>query len=877
MTIVSLRAALILWLVCAAGILAGEFDRVNRAPINLPTSLAYEDYEAPVLFPTLPPLLITAMKYPRGDTNRLFVLHKPGVIYVITNLSAPTLTTFLDLTGVVDDDSERGLLGLAFHPGYTSNGLFYVFYSRLEKTSAATNTYERVARFRVDPRNPNRAQPESEAPLISQYDENFWHQGGDLEFGPDGYLYVSVGDEGGFFNSYDNAQRIDKDFFSGILRIDVDRRPGNLPPTSHPAIHPGSYLVPADNPFLNAANWPPKELVGPPDPTRIRTEFYAIGLRNPSRMYFDSLTGELFANDTGQNLSEEVDQIVAGGNYGWNFVEGSNELLPVPSVNNFRKPLLEYNHDRGLAIIDGMVYRGTTYPELSGSFVFTDYTGWIGSFKRLADGTPTPVQWIAWVPTGTALAVHPQTGEILVNGYASWDGRIHVLRRRAPDPSRTPPNKLSQTGLFADLATLKPAAGFAPYAVAVPFWSDYAEKYRWVSLAATTSTIQILSGNQWNYPVGSIWMKHFDLPLGDGPDAVRRRLETRVLYLGTQGMYGLTYRWDADQRDATLIPDSGADELIEVERDGVRRNQKWRFPGRRECLECHNPNANYVLGFTVEQLNTDMLINGQPTNQLAQFSNAGWFDSHISDIHTLPRLARLDDETWSVEGRMRSYLAVNCAYCNQPGGVNRAKWDGRLSTVLANTQLNNVPAELSIDFTRDPRVIAPGDLDRSMLYHRVANLGSSHMPPLGTAELNQPAIALLARWITNDLPVRPVYSNWATNYFPDPTVAAAQPAADPDADGESNQAEFLRGTSPLEYSTYGLLRAEVDEDGVVLRFHRTANRWFNIEWETGLRQRWHPLDAPGSEPKLSAEDETVEIHLPAEGTVRFYRLNLAEP
>src|SRR5262249_40631018 len=175
-----------------------------------------------------------------GETNRLFVIEKPGRIAVITNLTEPTRTVFLDITNRVFFEQESGLLGLAFHPQYASNGFFYVTYT-FSTNGGFDGVHIRLARFQVSPQDPNQALPDSELPLITQFDGDPWHEGGDLHFGPDGYLYASFGDGGQF--AIENVQHIDRDFFGGILRIDVDKRPGSLPPNPYRGVV-GDYAIP---------------------------------------------------------------------------------------------------------------------------------------------------------------------------------------------------------------------------------------------------------------------------------------------------------------------------------------------------------------------------------------------------------------------------------------------------------------------------------------------------------------------------------------------------------------------------------------------------------------------------------------------------------
>ena len=263
------------------------------------------------------PVVITA---PPGETNRLFIVEQAGRIRVIPDLRTPSLQTFLDLRTNTVFGGEQGMLGLAFHPDYASNGRFFVFRSVTSTTRGNTNRlHQRLSEFRVSPSNPNQTD-NGERVLLQQYDQAGNHNGGEVTFGPDGYLYVSLGDEGGANDTYLNSQKPDQDFYSAILRLDVDNRPGSLPPNPHPAneAYPNAYRVPADNPFHNLTRFLGRTLV----PSRVRTEFYSVGWRNPWRMSFDRETGELWVGDVGQDTRESIAITRPGANHGWAFREG---------------------------------------------------------------------------------------------------------------------------------------------------------------------------------------------------------------------------------------------------------------------------------------------------------------------------------------------------------------------------------------------------------------------------------------------------------------------------------------------------------------------------------------------------------------------------
>jgi glucose/arabinose dehydrogenase len=384
-------------------------QRMGPAPAdpNLP-------YRTVPAFPSLEIAQPVAMVTPPGETSRLFVVEKEGRIAVIPDLANPTREVFLDISDRVrNSGGEMGLLALAFHPDYAENRQFYVWYTSFEPGRGATGE-NRLARFTASPTNPNRADPATEQILIAQHDDAGNHNGGELQFGPDGYLYVAVGDEGRANDTLENSQRIDKDFFAGILRIDVDRRPGNVEPTPHPAMRPGTYLIPSDNPFVGATRFNN----APIDASKLRAEFWATGLRNVWRMAFDPETGQLWAGDVGQNAIEEINVITRGGNYGWNYREATIAgPRAAPAGFTHIEPIWDYPRQQGNSITGGIVYRGTRYPDLVGQYLFADYaTSRVWALRP--DGTrrvtSDRVREIARIPSVSSFAIDPATGDILV-------------------------------------------------------------------------------------------------------------------------------------------------------------------------------------------------------------------------------------------------------------------------------------------------------------------------------------------------------------------------------------------------------------------------------------------------------------------------------
>jgi glucose/arabinose dehydrogenase len=730
-----------------------------------------------------------------GETNRLFVIERGGRIAVITNLIAPDRNVFLDISGKVDTASEGGLLGLAFHPGYATNGYFYVFYRGGDDTSSVgggSGGHDILARYQASPPGANSASALTELKLIRQYDRADNHNAGDVHFGPDGCLYVSLGDEGWGPNSdpnydkdyFQNAQYIDKNFFSTILRIDVDKRPGNLTPNvPHPAVPTNAagafYSVPADNPFIGMTNFDNRAV----DPTKVRTEMYCIGLRNPWRFSFDSASGQLYCGDVGWVNREEVDIIKPGANYGWAFREGTvdgprKSLEPGTGFTN-TPPLFEYVHpsqgggtygtNTGNTVMGGVVYHGSRLSQLSGYYVFGDfsYSGSQAIWACKYDGTNiSGFQRLTTESQIVAFGIDPSNGDVLLadNG----DNLIRRLVYNTNSITGTPlPPTLADTGAFTNLLSLAdsvtplaPAPGIVRYDINVPFWSDNADKTRWFSIPNTNLNIGFSPTNNWSFPTGAVWIKHFDLEITNGVPASKRRLETRFIVKNVAGVYGVTYRWGNSLTNAALVPEEGLDEQFVIySGSSVLRTQTWHYPSRAECLTCHTTVGGGPLGFNTPQMNRGKDYGIGIANQLTALSEAGYFSNSVPDPATLLALAHATNTAASLEFRVRSYLSANCVQCHQPGGAGpqQANWDARITMPLSSQGILNGLLVNNFGDSNN-RVIKPGSLTNSILFYRVAILGADHMPPLATSIVNTQAVALLSQWITNGL-VNPPSNN----------------------------------------------------------------------------------------------------------------------
>jgi glucose/arabinose dehydrogenase len=328
-----------------------------------------------------------------GDgTNRLFVVEQAGRIKVFpNNSSATTSKTFLDITDRVTSGGETGLLGLAFHPNYETNGYFYVNYT------APSPLRTVISRFQVTS-NPDSADKNSELILLTFNQPYSNHNGGCVAFGPDGYLYIATGDGGSGGDPQNNAQNI-TNLLGKILRIDVDNPQAPL-----------NYGIPPTNPFADSTN------------TSVRKEIYAYGLRNPWRMSFDPVNGWLWAADVGQNQWEEIDVITNGGNYGWRCYEGNHTYNTSGCNGSYIFPVWEYSHSDGISVTGGYVYRGQNVSELYGKYIYGDY-GSRKVWSLLYDGVNPPTNTLITTAAGpiTSFGVDENNELHLV----SSNGRIY--------------------------------------------------------------------------------------------------------------------------------------------------------------------------------------------------------------------------------------------------------------------------------------------------------------------------------------------------------------------------------------------------------------------------------------------------------------------
>jgi len=328
------------------------------------------------------------LQFPGDGSSRLFVVQQAGAVRIVTNGSL-VATPFLDITSKVNSGGEMGLLGLAFHPQFSQNHLFYVHYDRM----SAAQVQSVIAEYHVSAGDPNVADPNSERILFT-VDQPFTnHKGGQIVFGPDGFLYIGFGDGGSGGDPQGNGQNL-QTMLGKMLCIDVNSQSAGK-----------QYAIPATNPFASGGGLP---------------EIWAYGLRNPWRFSFERGGSRLFVGDVGQDQFEEVDILEGGKNYGWNVMEGMHCFNPASgcNMNDLTMPIAEYSHSEGEAIVGGFVYKGAAIPKLAGAYVFGDYSS--GTIWELVESPPGTWTRTKLLSTGRKVSSFGQdlAGDLYVVDYS---------------------------------------------------------------------------------------------------------------------------------------------------------------------------------------------------------------------------------------------------------------------------------------------------------------------------------------------------------------------------------------------------------------------------------------------------------------------------
>ncbi len=661
-------------------------------------------------FPTAPAFSQpTKILQAPGDASRWFVLEKTGRIRVFSVSNPAAVATWLDFSTLVNANSEGGMLGMAFHPDYPATREVFVSYTG----NPGGPMVSRVSRVILD--NVSSPVVTTEQILLT-VDQPFGnHNGGDIAFSPDGYLYFGLGDGGGGNDPFGYAQNNTR-LLGKMLRIDVVA-----------VVYPDpGYSIPADNPFeANAKCGPAANAASCP-------EIYATGLRNPWRWSFDRATDDLWLGDVGEGSREEVNRIERGGNYGWNCREGFIAGPSNCSTAGLIDPVTDYPHANGdVSITGGYVYRGTGLPALRGRYVFADFgSGRIWALEDDGQGGYSN-DLLVDTPYNISAFALGENGELYFADISS--GQIRQLTAAAGGGVDPIPSSLADTGCVDASDPTAPASGMIPYTVNAAFWSDGAVKERYFAIPDGTTVARNAAGD-FGFPSGSVILKSFRLG--------GQLIETRLFMRHPDGVWaGYTYEWNSAETVATRVIGGKTRQV------GA---QTWIYPSEGECMQCHTSAAGFSLGPELAQLNGLFAYSspGQTANQLATLEHIGWFTALLpGEPDTLAALADPADTGESLTDRARAYLHTNCAQCHRPGGGTPSGMDLRATTALPAMNVCDVPPQLGDLGIANARLIAAGEAERSVLVERMKRRDVNGMPPIGSNLIDDDGVALLSSWI----------------------------------------------------------------------------------------------------------------------------------
>jgi putative heme-binding domain-containing protein len=664
-------------------------------------------------------------------TERLFVAEQAGRILSFENRQDVSQADLVvDLKKAIPE--LTAVYSITFHPDFNTNRKAYICYIEGNDTPDGSC----VSEFLVSTTDVPTIDPASEREIIRWWSGG--HNGCSLKFGPDGFLYISTGD-GGAPSPPDPlmAGQDVSNLLSNILRIDVDHHDAEK-----------AYGVPADNPFINM-----------PD---VRPEIWAFGFRNPWRMSFDKVRGDLWVGDVGWQLWEMVYRVERGGNYGWPIMEGPQPALPESRRGPapISPPIVSHPHSEAASITGGFVYHGERLPELKDVYVYGDFqSGKVWGLKY-ENGRITSHRELAQTPVQLVSFGEDNAGEIYLVDYQRSQ-QIYQLVPNADDGQHVNfPRKLSETGLFTSTKEQTASPGVTSYEINAAQWADHASADRWMALPGA-EPVQIDSDAKWIFPDGAVLAKTVSIEMSHGDSNSVRRLETQVLHREEGAWRPYTYAWNDEQSDAELVDAAGFTRTLQI-RDAQApsglREQSYRFASRGECQMCHNPwvemkttsigiQSASPLAVSSMQWNTS-LPEDPAQNQMTALHGHGWLAGSVAESpSSTGRFANPYDTTAVLEERVRAYLHVNCSHCHQPHAGGSATIDLLHDVKLADAKLIDAKPGQGAFGISAARIVSPGDPLGSVLHYRMATIGSGRMPRIGSEEVDEQAVAMIREWI----------------------------------------------------------------------------------------------------------------------------------
>ena len=724
-------------------------SRVQGTP-DKPPAFALErvfpklSFRAPVSlhrFPDETLLRVVSNSQAGANSTRWVVIEQSGKILTFRGESTvERADLMIDLANprpkfsesVAGDGSNINAFSLAFHPRFQENRFVYICYLVQKGKIHPNGTH--IARYRVTEDDPPKIDYESETTILRC--DAGGHNGCTLEFGPDGYLYISLGDltDPTPPDILKTGQDIG-DLLASILRIDVDR-PSKLRDGS--AV---MYTIPADNPFVNLSY--------------ARGEVYAYGLRNPWRMSFDPKSGDLWVGDVGWEAFEMVYRVRAGSNCGWSIKEGPGDVMPEIKVGPtpIQPADIVLTHADAASVTGGFVYHGTELPELGGKYVFGDWITrryWAASFDK---EKVTSLEEIAGGEVKPICFATDRNGELFVLEYidAGQAGGIYKFKRNPAAASFEQgqfPKSLSETGLFQSTREFIPASGVHRYELNASMWMEGAEAEFHLAIPGSeyakmfqseTTTFDWFKSKVL-FPKGTVLSKTYSLH--------GTRVETQLSHYGDPNDWRFyTYRWLEDQSDAVLVPASGEKHAVKVGRNNEIHS--WNFGSRTECRICHTPWSGDAVGFIEEQLRAPEVAQDS-WRTLHELGVIRWDDKNVpKSDHEFQGFVGKDAHARSLPLRARSYLHANCAHCHQFGGNGAAAFDVRWNRSESEMKcLDALPMKGTLGIENGV-LIKPGEPTESVLFRRISKTGSGRMPHIGSETVDTSGARLLYQWIAS--------------------------------------------------------------------------------------------------------------------------------
>ena len=645
--------------------------------------------------------------------GRLFVMERGGKIWSFSEkIDAVRPDLFADLKAL--HPKLHSAYGLVFDPDCQKNHYVYVAYTVGTNLDDGT----RLSRFRFTASDsaPPRVDPDSEEIIFTWLSGG--HNGANLQFGPDGMLYVSTGDAAppsppdGLNTGQDNS-----DILSCVLRIDVTG-----------TAEGEKYRVPPDNPFVGREN--------------VRPEIWAFGFRNPWKMSFDQ-RGRLWVGDVGWELWEMIHLVEKGGNSGWSAMEASNSVKPesASDLAPIIAPIAAHPHTEAASITGGFEYYGSRLPKLRGAYIYGDYeTGKIWALRHDGEKIVEHTE-IADTPHKISTFGVGNDGELYYIHYGNPSTIYRLATNpRAGQPSNFP-RQLSATGLFSDVVEQVPNDGVYEFAIHEPMWQDGAEAKRFIGLPKESGIhTEIAYQKNGSRRITTAWPENSVLAktIGIGETPV----ETQLLHFDGDAWNGYSYRWNEAATDAELV-DAGGEEF-DVPNKGWKGGTRYRIPSRAECMRCHNMWNQFTPAFEPIQLAEFVKFPRQAPREVGiglKLANADFFHKSSSgQLHNSHKGGPL-------ELRARSWLHANCAHCHRRHGGGSAPLEVNFERSLSESaMLWEMPTRGDFGLS-DARVIIPGQPWRSVLNYRVSSVGNGHMPPLGPREVDEHGARLLWDWV----------------------------------------------------------------------------------------------------------------------------------